>query len=221
VRREIDDASIRASMEACLRRDAPQVRRAATVALRHSLAAPDARSAFADALATEAADVVAQELGESLVQAARASPDAAERSRIHGLVLRRAGDDSLDGLRFRVEDDLAIAPLGVEERRTLADLAGSAQSYAKRAFALTVLAAGATAAGDEAVREVRNLLVQALGHDPDSAVRDLAARLLVRVPADEATIAVLARTGREDPQWNVRYSAIETLIRTAAPEIEH
>src|SRR5262249_7980488 len=153
-------------------------------------------------------------LGESLVVAARQSSDPAERARLLALVLRRAGDDALDGLRFRVEDDLEVTPLSSEDRRTLASLASSDQSFAKRSFALTVLAGAAPHGGDEAIRSTRLLLDATLGTDPDPALRDLSARLLGRLPSADSTAGLLTRAGREDSAWNVRYTALEALART-------
>jgi hypothetical protein len=219
VKREIGDAAVRAPKVACLSRDEPAVRRAAALALRHSLAAPDARVAFAEALSTEKDDAVAQELGEALVQTARESGDAAERTRLFGVVLRRAGDAGSDGLRFRVEDDLGASRLGDDERRALADMAASSQSFAKRSFALTVLARAARADGDGAVRHARGLLDDALARDADPAVRDLAARLLAWLPAGDSSIALLAKTVVADGAWNVRFTAVETIAACAPPEV--
>jgi hypothetical protein len=217
VRRDISDAATRAAISGRLAREESIVRRAATVSLRHSLAASDARTAFVDALSSETSDVVAQELGESLVQAAR-SVEPTERSRVLGLVLRRAADEPLDGLRFRIEDDLQSTPLTDADRRALVALAGPAHPYARRAFAMTVLSGAAKAGGDAAVREARAVLVAALA-DADPPTRDLAARLFARLPSDPATDATLARLAHDDPEWNVRYTALETLAAVAPPHV--
>src|SRR5204863_7743847 len=109
------------------------------------------------ALATETADLVAAELGESLVVAARNESDPAERARVHRLAVQRASEDAFDGLRFRLEDDLGAAVLGADERRALADLAAPSNSFAKRSFALSVLAASATLSGGDALPATRTL----------------------------------------------------------------
>jgi hypothetical protein len=220
VHRRIDDDAVRSTVLSSLRRDEAVVRRAAAVALRHSLNTADARGGFTEALASETSDVVAQELGEALVQTARTSGDAAERARLVGVVLRRASVDEFDGLRFRIEDDLVAAKLGADELHALAELAGTSQTFAKRSFALTVLAGAAHAGGDAAVvRQARALLDAALADDADSAVRDLAARLLAQLPADDGSIALLVAAAAKDAAWNVRYAAVESIANVASPDV--
>ena len=107
VKREIGDVATRTRIEQCLSRPDARVRAAAAVSLRHSTSAGDVRAAFRDAFQGERDDAVAQELGEALTQAVHGSADASERDATLTLVLARAGEASLDGMRFRVEDDLA------------------------------------------------------------------------------------------------------------------
>jgi hypothetical protein len=57
-------------------------------------------------LAREPADSVAAVLGEALAVRAGRTEDPGERRRIAAALLARAGDDGLDGYRFRMEDDL-------------------------------------------------------------------------------------------------------------------
>jgi len=87
-----------------------------------------------------------------------------------------------------------------------------------RSFALTVLGGAASHGGDEATRSARALLDSTLASDLDPALRDLSARLLSRLPADDTSVGLLAHAGREDAAWNVRYTAIETLAKTARAE---
>jgi hypothetical protein len=98
-------------------------------------------------------------------------------------------------------------------------MAASSQSFAKRSFALTVLARAARADGDGAVRHARGLLDDALARDADPAVRDLAARLLAWLPAGDSSIALLAKTVVADGAWNVRFTAVETIAACAPPEV--
>jgi HEAT repeat protein len=86
-------------------------------------------------------------------------------------------------------------------------LARSPRPFGVRAFALTVLAGAGGGAGAEA----RGLLETCLREDTDEAVRDLAARLLGNLPADDGSLAQLARASAADTAWRVRYSAVEAL----------
>lgn len=211
VRRAIDDGATRAAIAARLRHEAPQVRRAAAVVLRHSLGAPDARAAFETSLATETDDDVAQEVGEALVATAAKSGDPAERRRAVEVLLSRAAEAPLDGLRFRTENDLHDLPLEPAAFRTLVEMTDAAKPVAVRLFAWNVLAGSAKASGDDALRTARSGLVTALGTDADPAVRDAAARLLGGLPADDAVVAALARSLRDDREWNVRHAAARSL----------
>ena len=79
---------------------------------------------------------------------------------------------------------------------------------------MTVLAGSGGTSGAEA----RALLEGCLGEDADDAIRDLAARLLGRMPADEGSVARLARAASGDPAWRVRYSAVEALAASGRVE---
>jgi len=214
VKREIGDAGTRARIEECLRGDEPRVRAAAAVALRHTTSAEDVRAAFRSTFQGERDDAVAQELGESLTQAVRGAADAAERDATLTLVLARAGEPSLDGMRFRVEDDLSQSRLDASHVAQLRQLAQSSAPFAQRSFALTVLANSAKRGSSVPAETARTLLVESLG-DADAAVRDLAARLLGGLPLDAAASSALVRAAKDDAAWNVRFTAIETLAAKA------
>jgi HEAT repeat protein len=211
VRREIGDAATRIAMEGFLGGTDPAVREAAAEALRHTVAEGDVRDAFLDRLPGEPADEVAQVLGETLAGRAGLTPDETDRRAIVEALVARAGEEGLDGYRFRMEDDLQRVPLESDARRALERLAGAGHSFAVRSFALTALAGSASRSGPDAEAGTRSLLVTLLGSDPDPAVRDLAARLLHRVPYDAAAAAALAKAARQDAAWNVRFTAAETL----------
>jgi hypothetical protein len=214
VKRAIGDAGTRARIEECLRRDEARVRAAAAVALRHTTSAEDVRTAFRSAFQGERDDAVAQELGEALTQAVRGAADAAERDATLTLVLARAGEPSLDGMRFRVEDDLSQSRLDASHVAQLRQLAQSSAPFAQRSFALTVLAHAAKRGSSVPAETARTLLVESLG-DADAAVRDLAARLLGGLPLDAAASSALVRAAKDDAAWNVRFTAIETLAAKA------
>jgi hypothetical protein len=218
VKREIADERTRARVVECLVRPDARVRAAATVALRHTTSAGDVRAAFRSALQGERDDVVAQELGEALTQAMRASQDAAERGEVLSLVLERAGDAPLDGMRFRVEDDLSLAHLDAPHVEQLRRLAQTPTPLAQRTFALTVLANAAKRGSSVSAETVRPLLVAGLG-DTDAALRDLAARLLGALPLDAQASAALAKTAKDDAAWNVRWTALGSLAAKADPAV--
>lgn len=214
VKREIADASTRSRIEECLRRDDTRVRLAAAVSLRHTTSAEDVRATFRNALVGENDDAVAQELAESLTQEARHIEDAVERGQTLWLVLRRAGEPSLDGMRFRVEDDLTQVQLDADHVARLCRLAEPPAPFAQRSFALTVLGNSAKRKGSVPPESARAALVAALA-DPDAALRDLAARLLGGLPLDAAANLALARVAKDDAAWNVRWTALDALAAKA------
>jgi hypothetical protein len=215
VRRAVEDAETRAALARGLEGPAPEVREAAASALRHSLAAADARTSFLAAVARETTDGVATVLGESLAERAGATEDAGERKVLVSALLARAGEEGLDGFRFRMENDFRRIALEAPERAVLEDLASAAKPFGVRVFAMTGLANAATRSGGDAEAEIRALLERLLGRDHDSAVRDAAARLLGELPPGEGTAAVLARAARDDAAWNVRFSALDALAARA------
>jgi HEAT repeat protein len=229
VRRTIEDASVRAALAGALR-DAPEeTRRAAAAALRHSLASPDTLAAFRTALREEKADAPVALVGESLAGVARRSRSAEERDAILRDLFARAEEEDLDGLRFRVTDDLDRVRLPDDVSGALHTLAASDRSFELRSFALDILTGGAATraggAGTEAdesgateVRRTRDLLVRTLESAVDPALRDLAARHLSRLPADAASSAALLHAVRTDAAWNVRYTALATLGEREGPE---
>jgi len=220
VRRAIDDVAVRRALAGFLDHAAPTLRQAAAESLRHSLDAADARDAFRHAFAGEEADDVALPLGEGLAVWAAGTDDATERADVVRTLVARAADERLEGYRFRIEDDLGGMALGPEELAALREYAHPSQPLGLRAFALTVLATGADRGGPDAAAEARRLLERTAQDDPDRAARDLAARLLGRLPWTAASGAVLAGLAREAPEWSVRFSALEALAGFGArPEV--
>ena len=222
VRRRIDDAAVRAALKDALR-DAPaETRRSAAVALRHSLASTDALDAFVAALRDEQDDAPVAVVGEALAGLARSTPSAEERDRLLRVLFARVGDESLDGLRFRVSDDLDRVRLPQDVTDTLHALAVSDRSFGVRAFAIDVLVGSAVApgpGGDADLARVRALLVHVLEGDTDPALRDLAARHLRRLAVDAVSGAALLRALRNDAAWNVRYTALDTLVRLRGVDV--
>jgi hypothetical protein len=204
VRREVDDAAARAALVRFLAEPRAGLREASAVALRHTVARSDVRSAFLAALAPEAKDDVALVLGEALAVWAGGPAAGAERTAVVNALLARAGDEGLDGFRFRMENDFRRIPLDDAQAATLARLARPGNSFSVRSFALMVLATGAPAAA-------RPVLGEMLAADDDAAVRDLSARLLSTLPRDAGSIALLVEAARSDPAWNVRYQAVDAL----------
>lgn len=217
VRREIDDARVRAEIGSRLAAGEAANRRAAAVALRASIARLDVRDAFLAALRGDADDGVAGVVGEALAQWAGGPGDEAERSQIVEALLLRAGDDGLDGYRFRLEDDFARIPLGTAERAALAGLTRPPHPLGIRSFAIRALAGSAARSGGEALDGARELLGGYLRDDADAAVRDMAARMLGRLPLDDVAIGRLARASSQDGEWHVRYAAVEALGSAPTP----
>jgi hypothetical protein len=211
VRRAIEDPRVRQAIALHLQHEDSPVRRAAALALRHSVEAADVRRAFLSALAAEPRDEVALVMGEALAGWAGGTEDRAARAEVVRRLLGRAGDDGFDGYRFRMEDDLRRVALDLKERALLHEYALSARPFAVRSFALTVLAGSAERSGREAEDETRALLHGLLAGDRDGAVRDLAARLLGKLPPNAESLELLAEVSRRDPAWNVRYAAVEAL----------
>jgi hypothetical protein len=216
VRRSIDDDETRRALEARLSDATSTTRWAAATALRHSTAAPDVREAFERSLALETDDAPAAVVGETLAAVARRA-DAPDRDRVLRLLVARAGLDGMDGLRFRVIDDLAGAALPAEVRATLAAYAELPHPFGLRSFALEVLA-GAASVDDAARRDVRALLARFLRVDADAAIRDVAARMLRKTGTDAVAADALLRAVREDAAWNVRYAALDSLVAVASPD---
>jgi hypothetical protein len=208
VRRTIDDAATRSAIAAGLSEAGAEVRLAAAQALRHSVANEDARAALLGNIDREREDDVAVETGEALAGWA-ASAAAADRRDVVRRLLARAGDEGLDGFRFRLEDDLSRVALPGEERAALEAYAQPSRPLSVRAFALGILAGSAERS--DAVAGTRALLEHVSDADRDRAVRDLATRLLSRLPYDPGTAAHLARLARDDPEWSIRHSSLDAL----------
>jgi len=206
VRRLIEDAETRALLEQCLADERGGLREAAAIALRHTLSDTGVRSSFLATLGGEASDDVALVLGESLAGWAGRAPEGAERIQVVAALLARAGDDALDGYRFRMEDDFARLTLDDAAIATLAEYASPSRPFAVRSFGLTALAAAAP-------ETARSLLEEFATREREVPVRDLSARLLGTLPLEQKTLEVLARISREDEAWNVRYQAVEALAR--------
>ena len=148
----------------------------------------------------------------------RASEDAGEREQTLSLVLSRAGEVPLDGMRFRIEDDLSQARLDAPHVERLRQLAQTPSPLAQRTFALTVLANAAKRGSSVAPDVARPLLVSGLG-DTDVSLRDLSARLLGGLPLDTDASAALAKAAKDDPAWNVRWTALGSLAAKADPAV--
>ena len=211
VRRALGDPALRAAMAPFLGAGEVEVRGAAAAALRHSVGEGDVREAFLGALGAETADEVLEVVGEALGGRAGATAEAGERSAIVAGILARAGAEEYGGLRFRVEDDFERIALTAGEREALSALAAPGHPFSVRSFAMTVAARSAGRGGPGAEEEARVLLGGILGWDGDGAARDLAARLLRRLPASSAATAVLCRAATGDAAWNVRFTSLETL----------
>ena len=204
VRRVIEDAETRAVIASALGHARGPVREAAAIALRHSTRTPQVRTEFLAAVRAEPNDDVALVLGEALAGWAGGAGTGSERTEIVRTLLARVGDEGLDGYRFRMEDDFRRIALNESHQATLVEYAGAARPYAVRSFALATLAAGAP-------EQARGLLEDYAVGDRDTAVRDMSARLLGTLPANDATIRVLATLSRDDEAWNVRYQAVDAL----------
>ncbi|MHC4938899.1 MAG: HEAT repeat domain-containing protein [Planctomycetota bacterium] len=206
VRRFVQDEETRAALQDCLSDGRVGLREAAAISLRHSTLDAGVRSGFVMALRGEAEDKVALVLGEALAGWAGGAPAGAERSQVVATILSRAGDDGLDGYRFRMEDDFGRITLDESSVATLVEYAQPAHSYAVRSFALSALASGAP-------EDSRPLLERSATEESEAAVRDMATRLLGTLPVRPATLTLLARISREDEAWNVRYQAVDALAR--------
>jgi hypothetical protein len=114
-----------------------------------------------------------------------------------------------------MENDLSGLPLSAERRTALTELTGASHEFGVRSFALQILAETAEASGGDAVRDTRRLLAGLLTSDLAVPARDLSARLLRSVPADDESLAALASAAHKDVAWNVRYTAIETYAKVA------
>jgi HEAT repeat protein len=222
VRRRIDDPATRAALAGALRASPVEIRRVAAVALRHSLGSPDTLENFTAALRDEKDDAPVAVVGETLAAWARISPSMEERDRLLRAIFARTSDETLDGLRFRVTDDLGGVLLPQDVTDSLHALAVSDRPFGLRSFALDVLVGSAAAPGRLAegeVRRTRDLLARTLEGATDPALRDLAARHLRRLPADPAAAAALLHAVRTDPAWNVRYTALETIVRLGGADV--
>jgi HEAT repeat protein len=211
VRRHIDDPGVRQALAGSLSDGRGSVREAGARALRHSTANVSVRSAFLSTLRAEPTDDVATVLGEALAVWAGGAPSGAEQTAVVTTLLARAGEEGLDGYRFRMEDDFRRIPLDEAQQATLRGYAHPPHAYAVRSFALSALAAAAPAAACPVCEEL-------LGRDTNAAVRDLAARLLGTLPGDGRTLEALIAASREDEAWHVRYQALDALRRFRTDE---
>ncbi len=218
VRREIQDDAALSALGAGMQHETPSVRRAAAVALRHSLAQGRARSAFTETLRRETEDAVVSVVGEAMSAVARTA-GADERAEILSLLLARAGEEPLDGLRFRMEDDLQGVPLDDRQRAVLGGYAAPSRPFGTRAFALTVLTRSAVA-NPAQIPDTRALMEATLRSDDAAEARDLAARLLGELPPEAGSARALVAAVRDDLAWNVRWSALGSLAgQERTPEV--
>lgn len=218
VRRNIDDGATRSALIGVLRAEAPETRRIAAAALRHSLGAPDVVAAFRDTLREERADAPLSEVAEALAVRARSVPEQESGEFLRDLV-RRATETGLDATRFRVIDDLHRVPQPPDVTSRLQEIAFGEHEFAVRLFALDLLAAGAASQDGRSVEPARETLSRVLELSADDALRDNAARLLRTLPANERSQQVLVRAVAEDRAWNVRYTALESLAALHSPAL--
>jgi HEAT repeat protein len=222
VEREIGDGGIRAALAGALREGPEESRRAAAASLRHSLGNEDALAAFRGALRDEKADAPVAVVGEALAGVARRSRSAEEREALLRAIFARTGEEALDGLRFRITDDLQRVRLPADVTASLHELAESDRPFALRSFALDMLTGSATAtdSGDDTeVRRTRDLLSRLVESAADPALRDLAARHLRKLPADAAGTTALLHALRTDAAWNVRYTALESIVALGGADV--
>lgn len=218
VRRLVPPGAVETALQSHLSRAEAEVRKAAATALSQSLSRATVRSAFLDALSKEPDDGAAAALGRPLADWAGSSGELSEREAAVTALLARVGEEGFDTYRFRLESAFERLPLPERERADLTALADSDHAFAVRSFALTALGQNAIRGGERAVSSARHALLVALA-DEDAAVRDLAARWLGRLPYDTATAVRLAEAVRVDIAWNVRFTALESLVKTA-PRVE-
>jgi len=218
VQRAIEDPSVRAALGEHFERDETVLREAAALALRHTLAVSEVRDLFLAVLASEPADDVAGELGEALADWA-GSATGPERTAVVTRLIERAGEEGLEGYRFRMEDDFTRLALSATDRDRIASYTEPTRPFGVRDFALGILTSTAQRSGTDAVAFARATLTRYLQGDEQAAIRDRTAGLLGTLPRDPLTLRALAATARSDAAWNVRYSAVASLGRYKdAPE---
>ena len=216
VRRVVPLGAVSEALTAHLRRTEPELRWAAARALGESLAASPVRSAFLSVLEVESTDDVAAALGRALSAWAGRGGDAKERGAVTSALVARAAEPAFDAYRFALEDAFQRVPASPRDRFDLAALSTPDRPFGVRVFAVTAL--GWLASRDaDAVPDVRAALLERL-RDGDPAVRDLSARWLGRLPYDREAARILAVAAREDPAWNVRFTALESFARIAPRE---
>lgn len=195
----------------------PAVRLAAATALRHSIDDVRARQDVFAALGHEPSDAVSSVLGEALASwAGRGSVPSAtaeERRAIVGRLLARAETPDFDAYRFQIENDFDRIPVDPHQVAELRGRVGPNRPFAIRSWALTVLVR--CRKGADAAQAMHALLPALIERDRDPAMRDLAARLVRRLPVRASTLDALERAARSDAAWNVRFTALQTLAQAA------
>ncbi len=192
------------------------LRSAAILTLRHSLTNPEVREAFADTLVHEKDYGNQANLSEAL---ARISADLPleQKQALASRLLDRAVQPDGFAIRLKVESPLKGLPLDEPQQNLLANLATSpdlADSSTRR-FALALLA-DQHALGDNA----NPILWKAATDDPEPAIRAAAIEHLRSHPVPPSPSRLIPILD-SDPDWNVRYAAVETLAHIPSEDEAH
>jgi len=203
-----DPAAERALGDLLLDRERAAVRAAAANALQFSVDSEPTRTRFRTVLAIETDAAVAARLGESLGLWTRRRTDLDATATVTEL-LRLADREGFDEYRLRLESALQECSFEGESRERLISLADVGQPSELREFALSILA------GERPIpARTRAMLLRTLAAaEPDAYLREVAARHLGQLGADEPTRAALERTWLEVAAGsNVRVAALTALF---------
>ena len=192
------------------------LRSAAILTLRHSLANPNVRNAFAQTLSNEGDYGNQANLSEALARISEKLP-VEEKAEMASRLLERALQPDGFAIRLKVETPLKGVPLDASQQNLLANLATSPDlaDSSTRKFALSLLA-NQHAQGDRA----NPILWTAATGDPEPTIRAAAIEHLRSHPVPPSPSRLIPILDA-DPDWNVRYAAVETLARIPSEEEAH
>lgn len=194
----------------------PDLRAAAILTLRHSLANARIREAFARTLQWETDPGNQANLAEALAREAVKLPSKTVRETI-SLIIEKATQPDALAIRLKVQSPLQGLPLFESQKKLLEDLATnpSMVDSSIRRFALALLANRNT------VADSANLILwKTATNDPDPNIRGAAIEHLRNYPVPPPTSRLVPILD-SDPDWNVRYAIVETLAHIPSEDDAH
>jgi len=199
-----------------LEKSSPNLRAAAILTMRHSLNQTPIRNAFLATLRWETDPGNQANLAEALARQAIKLPADSVKETVSLLLELATKPDALN-IRMKILSPLQGLPINKSQQDRLTNLASNPDlaNSTTRQFALSLLASRNIQAN-----QPNPILWQSASNDPDPTVRAAAIEHIRNHPIPPSPSRVVPILD-SDPDWNVRYAAVETLARIPSEDEAH